>query len=159
MAPTSSRRVIPSEPPEAVNRITKHKTTVSKSSSSSKFSRMLAFTTEALRKAEVLEKTLGSQIPTEDIIESMEIQIESTAGKTPNPLVGIKHISRTSTTLSNILDGKLIEKSSVRTSYRISNVPRKIGTLRDNFEHHLVPVTTADVTMAITAAAGTQPIS
>ncbi|POS82441.1 hypothetical protein EPUL_005498 [Erysiphe pulchra] len=43
---------------------------------------MLPFTTKALRKAEVLEKTFGSQIPTEDIFESMEIQIKSTAGET-----------------------------------------------------------------------------
>ncbi|POS87043.1 hypothetical protein EPUL_001932 [Erysiphe pulchra] len=80
MAPTSSIRVIPPELPEAVKRITKHKTTVSKPSSSSKSSRMLPFTTKAARKAEVLEKT---QIPTEDTIESMEIQIESTTEETP----------------------------------------------------------------------------
>ncbi|POS82067.1 hypothetical protein EPUL_006578, partial [Erysiphe pulchra] len=83
MAPTSSRCVIPPEPLEAVNRITKHKTTVSESSSSSKSSRMLQFTTEALHKAEVFEKSLGLKVPNEDIIESMEIQIESTAGETP----------------------------------------------------------------------------
>ncbi|POS86205.1 hypothetical protein EPUL_001674 [Erysiphe pulchra] len=241
MAPASLKRVIPPEPSEAVNRITKHKTTVSKPNSSSKSSRMPPFTTEALRKAEVLEKTLGSQIPTEDIIESMEIQIESTAGENPLsasnisqekqarslPMLRLQisiislllkmqlltlmahalqkfsnleqmtdsfyacrrvaklgsddqllsNILPTKTgfalcpskgnssalanklALSNILDGKLIQKSSVWTSYRISNVLRKIGTLRDNFEHHLVPVITADVTTAITAAAGAQPIS
>lgn len=48
---------------------------------------------------------------------------------------------------------------SIWTPYRISsNVSRKIGIIRDNFEHYLVPVITADITTAIIAAVGTQPI-
>lgn len=57
-------------------------------------------------------------------------------------------------TQSNIVDGKMVEKLSVWTSYRISSAPRKIDTIKENFEHPLVTVTAS-----ITAAIGIQSIS
>lgn len=59
----------------------------------------------------------------------------------------------------NTLSGKLIERASPWISYRISNVPRRFGTTNENLQLSLEPVTTFAVSDAITAAAGTPPIS
>lgn len=52
-----------------------------------------------------------------------------------------------------------IEKASPWTSYRISNVPRKFGTIDDNFQHILAPVTSESISEAIISAAGVRPVS
>lgn len=51
-------RILPPDPPDAGNRINKYKATISKSGFSYISNRILSFTTEALRKAEAMEKTL-----------------------------------------------------------------------------------------------------
>ena len=52
-----------------------------------------------------------------------------------------------------------IDKASSWTSYRISNVPRKFGTIDNNFQHILAPVTSDSISEAIISAAGVRPVS
>ncbi|KHJ33418.1 hypothetical protein EV44_g3414 [Erysiphe necator] len=119
MAPTATRRAPLPEPPEAVNRITKHKATVRKPSSSSKSSRMLPFTTEALRKAGVIDKTLGSKIPTKEIIESMDIQIDSAAGKTSLSAINLSQ----QPVLENLNDKTEITAApSAKQNFRLASI-------------------------------------
>lgn len=60
---------------------------------------------------------------------------------------------------NNILNGKLLEKATPWTSYRISNVPRKYDTTNVFFQLIMVDVTTEAIIEALTAAVGVPPIS
>lgn len=59
----------------------------------------------------------------------------------------------------SLLSNVTIDNATPWTSYRIQNVPRSYGTLSDNYEHQLIPVTTTALSDALTAAIGTTPIS
>ncbi|POS85096.1 hypothetical protein EPUL_005538 [Erysiphe pulchra] len=82
---------------------------------------MLPFTTETLRKAEVLEKTLGSQILTEDIIESMEIQIESTAGWVKTPL-SASNISQEPAPVNLINKNDIMATLGLKQNFRLASI-------------------------------------
>ncbi|POS85314.1 hypothetical protein EPUL_003327, partial [Erysiphe pulchra] len=80
---------------------------------------MLPFTTEALRKAEVLEKSLGLQIPTEDNIESIEIQIESIAGETPS---SASNISQEQAPVNLIDKNDITASSGHKQNFRLASI-------------------------------------
>lgn len=52
-----------------------------------------------------------------------------------------------------------IENATPWTSYRIQNVPRNYGTINDEFEHQLFPVTTTSLSEALYAAIGIKPVA
>lgn len=59
----------------------------------------------------------------------------------------------------SLLSNVTIDNATPWTSYKIQNVPRSYGTLSDDYEHQLIPVTTTALSDALTAAIGTTSIS
>ncbi|KHJ32660.1 hypothetical protein EV44_g4025 [Erysiphe necator] len=69
MAPLANKHTLPPEPPDAGNRVSKTKKSSSKSVADVKSIRLAAYSAEAFRKAEAIEKALRvSQCSTEEII-------------------------------------------------------------------------------------------
>lgn len=62
-------------------------------------------------------------------------------------------------TTVNFFGDARIEKASPWTSDRISHVPRSLGTINEDLEHYLIPVTTDALLTVVTVAAGTSPIT
>lgn len=73
MVPLASKRTLPPEPPDVGNRVSKTKSSSSKSITDGKSIRLAAYSAEALRKAEAIEKALRvSQCSTEETIGTEE---------------------------------------------------------------------------------------
>ena len=89
MAPLACKRALPPEPPDAGNRVSKTKALSSESTTNVKLTRLAAYSAEALRKAEAIEKALCvSECSTDKTTETDEDIMDETVSVTSDNAMG-----------------------------------------------------------------------